>query len=102
MYASTDPSIAPMDGSHITVGVLCVSPTSRGVVKIASKDPVDNPVIDPRYFTTEHDGVVIRAGMRTALKAMESEHMQQYLEGETPPPGMLPVNSDSSDEELDR
>lgn len=52
MYASTAPEIAPMNDSHITAGVLCLSPTSRGTVTLSSTDPRDNPEIDPRYFTT--------------------------------------------------
>ncbi|EPE28940.1 FAD/NAD(P)-binding protein [Glarea lozoyensis ATCC 20868] len=101
MYASTAPEIAPMDGSHITAGVLCLSPTSRGTVTLSSTDPKDNPIVDPQYFTTEHDRAVIRAGIRTAFKAMESDPLKPYIEGETPPPGLPAINSNSTDEELD-
>ncbi|KAH8599168.1 hypothetical protein B0O99DRAFT_683149 [Bisporella sp. PMI_857] len=64
-------------------------------------NPRDNPVVNPRYFTTGHDRAVIRAGIRTALKAMGSEPLKPYLMGETPPSGMPVVSSNSSDEELD-
>jgi len=104
MYAVTAAApmeMAPMDGSHITTGVLCLSPTSRGTVTLASTNPEHNPIIDPQYFTTEHDRAVLRAGIRTALQAMESEPLKPYLEGETPPPGMPAIDSKSSDEELD-
>jgi choline dehydrogenase-like flavoprotein len=104
MYAVTAAApmeMAPMDGSHITTGVLCLSPTSRGTVTLTSTNVQDNPIIDPRYFTTEHDRAVLRAGIRTALESMESAPLSPYLEGETPPPGMPAINSQSSDEELD-
>ena len=93
--------MAPMDGSHITTGVLCLSSTSHGTVTLASTDAQDNPILDPRYFTTEHDRAVLRAGIRTALKAMESAPQKPYIEGETPPPGMPAISSGSSNEELD-
>ena len=93
--------IASMDGLHITTGVLCLSPTSRGSITLASTKATDSPIIDPRYFTTEHDRVVIRAGMRLALQAMESAALRECVEGEVPPPGMLPLSSTSSDAELD-
>ncbi|KAL8896143.1 MAG: hypothetical protein Q9192_003239 [Flavoplaca navasiana] len=104
MYAVTAAApieMAPMDGTHITTGVLCMSPTSRGTLKLASDKATDNAIVDPRYFATEHDRSVIRAGMRLALKAMESTAMQEYVDGETPPPGMPRISSASSDKELD-
>ncbi len=105
MYAITAAApveMAPMDGTHFTTGVLCISPTSRGTVTLASDKATDNPVINPRYFTTEHDRAVMRAGMRLTLQAMESEAMKNYVECETPPPGMPRISSTSSDTELDK
>jgi choline dehydrogenase-like flavoprotein len=105
MYAITAAApveMAPMDGTHFTTGVLCLSPTSRGTVTLASDKATDNPVIDPRYFTTEHDRAVMRAGIRLTLQAMESEAMRNYVEGETPPPGMPRISSTSSDADLDK
>ena len=105
MYAVTAAApveMAPMDGTHITAGVLCLSTTSRGLITLASSKATDNPIVDPRYFTTEHDRVVIRAGMRRVLWAMESAVMKDVIEGETPPPGMPRISSASSDAELDQ
>lgn len=105
MYAITAAApveMAPMDGTHITTGVLCLSPTSRGTITLASDKVTDNPIIDPRYFTTEHDRAVIRAAMRLTLQAMESEALKDFVEGETPPPGMPYISSASSDAELDK
>ena len=105
MYAVTAAApveMAPMDGTHITTGVLCMSPTSRGVLTLGSTKATDDPIIDPRYFTTEHDRVVIRSGMRRALLAMESSALRDLVEGEVAPPGMPSINSASSDTELDK
>ena len=105
MYAVTAAApveIAPMDGTHITAGVLCMSPTSRGVLTLGSSTATDDPIVDPRYFATEHDRVVIRAGMRRALLAMESSALRDFVEGEVAPPGMPSISSGSSDTELDK
>ena len=105
MYAVTAAApveIAPMDGTHITAGVLCMSPTSRGELTLASNKATDDPIVDPRYFTTEHDRVVIRAGMRRAIQAMESSVLKDFIEGEAAPPGMPSISSASSDIELDK
>ncbi|KAL9634624.1 MAG: hypothetical protein Q9164_003983 [Protoblastenia rupestris] len=105
MYAITmgaPVEMAPMDGTHITTGVLCMSSTSRGTVTLASDKVTDNSIVDPRYFTTEHDRTVLRAGMRRALQAMESPALKDYIQGETPSLGMPPITSTSSDAELDK
>lgn len=105
MYAVTAAApveMAPMDGSHITTGILCLSPTSRGTVTLASNKATDNAVVDPRYFTTEHDRAVMRAGMRLTVQVMKSTALGDYIESETPPPGMAEISSASSDEELDK
>ena len=102
MTASAPVEIAPMNGTHITTGVVCMSPTSRGTLTLASSKATDDPIVDPRYFTTEHDRVVIRAGMRRALQAMESSVLRDFIEGETAPPGMPSISSASSDNELDK
>ena len=83
--AAAPVEIAPIDSTHITTGVLCLSTTSRGTVTLASNKATDNPIIDPRYFSTEHDRAVIRAAIHLTLQAMESEELKGYVEGETPP-----------------
>lgn len=57
--------IIPIEGIHITAHVLCMSPTSLGVLTPASSKVTDDPGIGPCYFTMEHDRVVICADMRS-------------------------------------
>ena len=90
-----------MEGTHITAGVLCMSPTSLGVLTLASSKANDDPIIDPDYFTLEHDRVVIRAGMRRALQAMESSALRIFTKGEAAPPVMPSINYASTDTELE-
>ena len=40
--------------------------------------------------------------MRLTMQALESDSLKDYIEGETPPLGMLRISSASSDAELDR
>jgi choline dehydrogenase-like flavoprotein len=105
-YAPAGATVAgetiPMDGTHIASGVLGLAPTSRGRIQLASADPRDAPVIDPNYYATETDRVVMRAGIRQAMKVLlVSPHMQDVVESETPPQGFPPLNSQSSDQEID-
>ena len=71
--------IIPMEGILITAHVLCMSPNSLGVLTPASSKATDDPIIDPCYFTIEHDRVVIRAGMRRALQAMDSSVLRNFI-----------------------
>jgi choline dehydrogenase-like flavoprotein len=50
--------------------VICMTPTSRGSVSIASADPAANPVIHPNYYATEADRVAIRNSVRKILTSM--------------------------------
>jgi len=104
MYAVTAAApveMAKMDGTHITTGILCLSPTSRGTISLVSDKASDTPLIDPKYFATEHDRVVMRSGIRKCLEVMESAPLQDIIESETPPPGMPKLTCRSSDKEID-
>ena len=104
VYAPTSSApkpLAPRDGTHITTVVLCLSPTSRGSISLHSSDPRADPLIDPNYFATEHDRAVLRAGLRAAMRSMESEAGREVVIAETTPDGLQQLNSKSTDEELD-
>ena len=102
MYAVVGPAEgASTDGSLITTGVCCLSSTSRGTVTLASEKASDIPIIDPRYFATEHDRAIIRAGIRRSLEVMESTPLKDFIAEELPPSGFQPISSASSDAELD-
>ncbi|KAK7689665.1 hypothetical protein QCA50_007460 [Cerrena zonata] len=45
----------PSTGNFITVLTNVVSPTSNGSVTLASDDPFDKPIIDPRILTSDFD-----------------------------------------------
>ena len=68
---------------------------------MASADPTADPLIDPNYYATEADRVVVRAGMRMSMRAFETEPLAQHIAAEVPPAGFPPLSSASSDAELD-
>jgi choline dehydrogenase-like flavoprotein len=105
IYAPTEAPLTdlnvPFDGTCITAGILNLLPTSRGSVRLASADPTDAPLIDPNYYSTEADKVVIRSGMRMAMRVFESDPGQKFIAEEFTPVGYPPLTSQSSDEEID-
>ena len=91
----------PLDGSYISTGVLCLLPTSRGSITLDSADPNADPIIDPNYCASETDRCILRSAMRRVMQAMESPPAQALVEQEWPSGEFLPLNSNSTDRELD-
>ncbi|KAJ5112995.1 alcohol oxidase [Penicillium angulare] len=89
------------DGTYISSPVVLLLPTSRGKITLANTDPSADPFLDPGYLKTETDRAALRAGIRLALRVMESGTVNDFVEGETPPAGHKPLTSMSSDAELD-
>ncbi|KAK0856665.1 hypothetical protein LTR87_017901 [Friedmanniomyces endolithicus] len=104
MYVATPTGPHPppsVDGSLITLSICGLSTTSRGRVTLTSADPHDQPVVDPNYLGTEHDRAVLRAGVRLALKMMDSAAGKRFANSELPPSQSSTLNSNSSDDALD-
>lgn len=91
----------PFDGTHISTPAVVLLPTSRGTVTLASPDPLADPVIDPNYLATKADWAAVRAGLRAAIRAMETDEARAFVAGETPPEGHKALTGESSDEEID-
>ena len=91
----------PLDGSHISTGVLLYQPTSRGRITLASEDAADNPVVDPKYYSTLADKHMLRAGVRRIAELMQTSAAKEVILGETPPKGMPVLNPHASDEDID-
>ncbi|KAH7886419.1 GMC oxidoreductase [Phlebopus sp. FC_14] len=53
-------------------------PTSTGTVRLASKDPRTDPVVDPNYFATEHDWQVMRSAILFSLRIKRELAEQGY------------------------
>lgn len=91
----------PIDGSHISTAALLYQPTSRGSITLSSANPEDPPVVDPAYYSTQADKVMLRSAVRGVLRVVETPAMQEVIECESPPEGYPPLTSKSTDEEID-
>ena len=91
----------PMDGSHISSIALLYQPTSRGSLTLSSANPEDPPVVDPAYYATQADKVMLRSAIRNILRVMETPAMQEVVDCESPPKGYPPLTSKSTDGEID-
>ena len=77
-------------------------PTSRGSITITSASPTDAPVIDPNYYHTEVDRSALIYGTRRVAKVLlDTCAGKDYIECEGTPPGIPPLNSRSSDSDID-
>lgn len=91
----------PLDGSHVSSGALLFQPTSRGLITLASNDPITEPIVNPNYYSTIADKEMLRSGVRRVAQMMETPAGREIIEGETPPKGMPALTSSASDEEID-
>ncbi|WP_309066226.1 GMC family oxidoreductase [Microbacterium sp.] len=72
-------------------------PSSRGVVRLASSDWRDKPLVDPRYFTDEanEDEAKLIAGIKLAREFAQTEALRGWIVRE-----IAPGPSVQTDEEL--
>lgn len=52
---SPDSPVGFVRGKFLTIGALLSQPVSHGTVHVRSADPIDSPVIDPRYLSSPVD-----------------------------------------------
>lgn len=92
----------PYDGTVITGSLLAMQNTSRGHITIPSADVAELPLIDPNFYTTETDRLVIRHGVRRILRLMQEtsggKAMVASLIYET---DRSPLTSNSTDDDID-
>jgi choline dehydrogenase len=69
----------PHKFNAFTASVCNLRPTSRGHVRIASRDPRTHPAIAPNYLSTEEDRRIAVQGIRLTRKiVLESKAMQRH------------------------
>jgi choline dehydrogenase len=69
-----------------TASVANVRPSSRGYVRLRSRDPADKPVIKPNYLSTDEDRRIAASSIRltrriVAQPALKGFHPNEYLPG---------------------
>jgi choline dehydrogenase len=71
-----------------TASVANLRPTSRGYVRLRSRDPADQPVIKPNYLSTDADRRIAAQAIRVTRRivgqpALAPFHPDEYLPGAT-------------------
>ncbi|MBB3141902.1 GMC family oxidoreductase N-terminal domain-containing protein [Halomonas organivorans] len=85
------------DYPAITASVCNLNPTSRGTVRLASKDPAAAPRIAPNYLDTEDDRRVAADSLRLTRRIVAQPAFARYAPEEVKPGAQY-----ESDEELSR
>ena len=65
-------------GNGFSCHVCLLRPKSVGTVQIASKDPDDDPIIDPNYLSHEDDMKVLIKGYKKMMEIMNTEPLKQF------------------------
>lgn len=74
--------------SHVSV----LRPKSRGTVRLASKDPIDAPIIDPQYLSHPDDMDVLVKGWHLQHQILQSAPFDKYRRK-----ALYPVDADDPD-----
>ena len=61
-----------------SLGVVQLRPESRGRITLASTDPFDDPVVDPRYLSEEEDWEVLLDGIELCREIVEAPAFDPY------------------------
>ena len=79
----------PHPWSGFTLNYYAMRPTSRGAVKITSKDPKAHPSMQFNYLSTDYDRRFMIEGMKFTRRIMAAEAFAPYVESEYKPgPGV--------------
>lgn len=76
-------TIDPFPGFQ--VGFFQLRPESRGWLHIQSNDPMQDPLIEPRYLTESEDIRAMIAALRLSRRVAEQAAMRGYVKRETRP-----------------
>ncbi|KAJ7834600.1 alcohol oxidase [Mycena leptocephala] len=66
-------------GHHMGISAAVVSPISRGSITLKSNNPLDPPLIDPGYLTSEFDLYVARVGLQRAQEFVTAPVWNDYV-----------------------
>ena len=91
----TDEGLTPPQEDGFTVAAIALQPKSVGTVTLRSADPLDRPVIDPRYLSEAEDLRVLIHGTRLARRIVATSPLRAYVREE-----LAPGPDTQSDDEL--
>uniref|UniRef100_A0A915JIE3 Glucose-methanol-choline oxidoreductase N-terminal domain-containing protein n=1 Tax=Romanomermis culicivorax TaxID=13658 RepID=A0A915JIE3_ROMCU len=64
--------------SMLTGTIIQLHPKSKGFIKLRSSDPLQPPIIDPQFGSSEEDIEVQAMGLRIFMNIIESEPFKQF------------------------
>lgn len=72
--------MAKLNENHTLLDIYttCLYPESRGRIKLKSKNPWDDPLIDPLYFSDDRDIELYAYAMRKLSRFAEAPNLQKY------------------------
>jgi choline dehydrogenase len=70
---------APHPFPGFTIVYYPMRPTSRGSVRIQSRDPLEPPAMLPNYLSTEYDQYIMLAGARLARRLAATPSLSPYV-----------------------
>lgn len=76
------------------INVCLLQPSSRGFVKVSSREPYKVPAIIFNYMTSEYDKYAMRQGVKVAREILAQESFKMFSAGELEP-GLAISNDDS-------
>ncbi|CAG9186701.1 GMC family oxidoreductase [Cupriavidus pinatubonensis] len=82
-YAGGGTALDPFPGFGL--GFFQLRPESRGSLHIRSRDPADQPAIDPRYLTAEADRITMLEALRLSRSIARQSGLAGLVERETRP-----------------
>ncbi|MDE1972393.1 MAG: choline dehydrogenase [Hyphomicrobiales bacterium] len=68
-----------LDGYGVTLHACCLRPQSRGEIRLASADPLQNAVIDPNYLAAAYDLKILIDGIRRGRDILAAPAFRQWL-----------------------
>ena len=76
-----DEALVPPAGHGVVFGPILVAPESRGQITLRSADPLEKPVIDPRYLSDPEgvDRAAMMAGLRMCAQIAEAPALRDLL-----------------------
>ncbi|URQ62808.1 GMC family oxidoreductase N-terminal domain-containing protein [SAR86 cluster bacterium] len=79
-------------GNGFSCHMCLLRPESRGTVKIASKDPFEDPLIDPNYLSVQSDIDTMVDGYKRMMEIMNTEPLSNYKNIRNP----IDINNDQA------
>jgi len=72
-------------GHGFSLSSALLRPKSRGEIRLASTNPVDRPIINPRFFDDENDLEVLKRGFKETRRLIYSPEFDPYRGAEVLP-----------------